>query len=397
MSDAYRIPIVDLRAQYRVIETEVRAALDEVLQSQRFVLGPAVARFEERFAAYLRGGRAVGVASGSDALLLALMALGIGPGDGVLVPTFTFFSTASAVVRLGARPLFLDIDPKSYTLSAADVAEFLDRSCREEEGRLKHPQSGTTVRAILPVHLFGRCAPMPDLCETARRRGLWVVEDVAQACGARLVSDGGEKLAGTFGDFGCFSFFPSKTLGGYGDGGAVVAASEAAAERLRVLRMHGERVKYRHELIGINSRLDSLQAAVLSVKLRHLDRWCAQRVERAATYDRLFRESGLPGAGILALPELCPGLAHVFNHYVVRAERRDDLRSHLADRAIQAEIYYPLPLHLQPSFAHFGHRPGDFPRAERASREVLALPLYPELSDAQQRTVVEAVAEFYRV
>ena len=397
MSSPYKIPIVDLRAQYAGIRAEVLRAIDEVLESQRFILGPAVSRFEEQMARYLGCGHAAGVASGSDALLLALMALDVGPGDGVIVTPFTFFSTVSSIMRLGATPLFVDIEPDTYLLSAPAVEKFLAERARRENDRTMDAKTGLRIRALLPVHLFGRCGAMAELLSLAQEFALRVVEDVAQACGARSRIAGAEKFAGAIGDLGCFSFFPSKTLGGYGDGGLVTTGDAALAAKIKTLRAHGESRKYHHELSGINSRLDSLQAAVLGVKQRYLDEWCGQRIIRAEFYHRLFAQSGLIGDDrIISIPPSPADKTHVFNNYVVRAERRDELKNFLAERGIQSEIYYPLPLHLQECFTPLGYKEGDFPAAELAARQVLALPLYPEITAAQQELVVEGVSAFFR-
>jgi dTDP-4-amino-4,6-dideoxygalactose transaminase len=394
-SRAYKIPLIDLRAQYRALKGEIRRGIDEVLESQLFVLGPAVRRFEEEIGAYVGCRETVGVASGSDALLLALMALGVGPGDAVLVPPFTFFSTVSSITRLGATPLFIDIDAESYLMTPRSVKEFIEERCRFEGDRVMVKATGLRVRAILPVHLFGQCCAMPDFLLLAEPKQLFIVEDVAQACGARTVTAGEVKFAGTFGDLGCFSFFPTKNLGGYGDGGLIATNSDRLAERLRMLRIHGENAKYRHELIGLNSRLDSLQAAVLSVKLRHVETWCEQRIERARTYHQLFQESGLVGDRVCSIPPHTSDKSHVFTNYVIRAVRRDELKRYLAERGVQTEIYYPLPMHRQECFSALGYNRGDFPEAELAASQVLALPIYPELTEAQQEYVVGSIGDFY--
>ena len=397
MSSTYKIPIVDLRAQYAGIRAEVLTAVDEVLESQQFILGPAVSRFEEQMARYLGCAHAAGVASGSDALLLALMALDIGPGDGVVVTPFTFFSTVSSITRLGATPLFVDIEPGDYLLSALALEKLLaQRACREN-GRTMDAKTGLRIKALLPVHLFGQCSAMEEFLFLAQRFGLRVVEDVAQACGGRTRIAGREKFAGTIGDLGCFSFFPSKTLGGYGDGGLVTTQDAVLADKIKTLRMHGENRKYHHQLSGINSRLDSLHAAVLGVKQRYLDEWCAQRIARAQTYYRLFTQSGLIGDdGIISIPPPLADKTHVFNTYVVRAQRRDELKNVLAERGIQTEVYYPLPLHLQECFAGLEYKKGDFPAAELAATQVLALPLYPELAADEQDYIVSTIREFFR-
>ena len=391
----FKIPIVDLRAQYHQLRDDVRGALDEVSESQQFILGPAVKNFEERMAAFLGCGFAVGVASGSDALLLALMALDLGPGDAVVTTPFTFFSTVSSITRLGAKPLFVDIEPANYLLSTQNLRDFLRARAQVGRTGAVDRKTGLRLKALLPVHLFGQCCAMDELGALAREYQLRIVEDVAQACGARTAIGGIGKFAGAIGDLGCFSFFPSKNLGGFGDGGMVSTNAPALAERVGMLRRHGEHIKYFHEVTGLNSRLDSLQAAVLGVKLQHLERWCAARIERATAYHELFQASGLVGSSLKMIPPLITDKSHVFNNYVVRAARRDELKEFLTGRGIQSEIYYPLPLHLQKCFADLDYRRGDFPEAERAATEVLALPLYPELTDEQQQSVVGAIREFY--
>ena len=393
----FKIPLVDLRAQYEKIRIQVRQAVDEVSDSQLFILGPAVNKFEEQMAAYLGCAHAVGVASGSDALLLALMALDIGPGDAVITTPFTFFSTVSSITRLGATPLFVDIDPESYLISAQGIERLLGARGQIRDGdTMVDRDTGLSIKAILPVHLFGQCCAMRDLTGLAQRYHLHIVEDVAQACGARMSLGGAIRFAGTIGELGCFSFFPSKTLGGFGDGGMVSANRNDLAERVGMLRRHGEQTKYFHEVTGLNSRLDSLQAAILTIKQKHLESWCEERIQRAEAYQHLFRESGLLGNGLISIPPATRDKSHVFNNYVIAAERRDELKQFLADDGIQTEIYYPLPLHLQKCFARLGHQQGDFPQAELAAAQVLALPLYPELTAVQQATVVGTITDFYR-
>lgn len=391
-----KIPIVDLRVQYASIREQVRSAIDAVAESQQFILGPAVAQFETEMAGFLGCEHAVGVASGSDALLLALMALGVGPGDAVITSPFTFFSTVSSITRLGATPLFVDIDSDSYLLSAVKLEELLRDRGKITQDQTIDGKTGARIKALLPVHLFGQVCDMGSLVTLAEEFHLQIVEDVAQACGARLIIAGKEMFAGTIGDLGCFSFFPSKNLGSFGDGGLVSAHSQEFASRLRMLRMHGESTKYHHDLTGLNSRLDSLQAAVLSVKLQYLEAWCEARIARARSYYQMFMDSGLVGNQVLAIPSLPADKSHVFNNYCIRAERRDELKQFLAEASIQSEIYYPLPLHLQKCFADLGDQQGDFPQAELAAGQVLALPLFPELTTAQQETVVAAIAKFYR-
>lgn len=396
MSSPYKIPIVDLRAQYAEMRAEVLSAIDEVVETQQFILGPAVSRLETQMAAYLNSRHAIGVASGSDALLLALMALRIGPGDAVLTTPFTFFSTVSSITRLGATPLFIDIDIRDYLLSAAATEQFLVERCRMSDGVTMDSKTGLRVKALLPVHLFGQSAAMNEFVNLARKFQLRIVEDVAQACGSRLEVHGAVKFAGTSGDIGCFSFFPSKNLGAFGDAGMVSTDSRDLATQLGMLRTHGESAKYHHDLTGINSRLDSIQAAVLSIKLKYLETWCERRIERATIYHRLLTTSRLIGDGVVAIPTASMAKSHVFNNYVIRTERRDALKQFLTEQRIQSEIYYPVPLHLQKCFADLRYQTGDFPQAELAACEVLALPLYPELTLDQQEFIVEKLQLFFR-
>jgi dTDP-4-amino-4,6-dideoxygalactose transaminase len=379
-----KIPIIDLKAQYQTIREELRRAIDEVLESQQFILGPTVEIFEQEAASYLGCQEAIGVASGSDALLLSLMALDIGPGDGVAVPPFTFFSTVSAITRLGATPVFVDIDPESCLMSVNQLEALLTK------------RAGS-IKAVIPVHLFGRICPMAEIAAFAAKHRLSIVEDVAQAFGARApMSDGNEKAAGTIGDLGCFSFFPTKNLGGIGDGGLIATDQAELGGKLRMLRAHGEISKYKHQAVGLNSRLDSIQAAALRVKLRHIDEWCEARIERARVYGKLLFATNGIGNNLVGIPAVVSNRSHVFNYYAIRARRRDELKTYLGKQGIQTEIYYPIPLHLQPCFAPLGYRKGDFPNAEQAADEVLALPLYPELRFEQQEFVVRKIADFYR-
>ena len=375
------VPFLDLAAQDRDVGGEVRAAVAEVLASQAFVLGPHVERFEAAMAAYCGVPHAIGVASGTDALLLVLAALGVGPGVAVLTTPFSFWATASTVVRLGARPLFADVDPATFNLDPA-AAEAALAATRER------------VVGLLPVHLFGRLAPMGVLAELADRRGLWVVEDAAQAIGARA----GDVRAGAFGRAGCLSFYPTKNLGGLGDGGMVLTGDAALAARVRQERHQGHSATpYVHASLGLCARLDALQAAALGAKLPHLDGWNGRRRTIAERYARLFAEAGLTGRAEapLVLPEPA-GETHVFHQYVIRARDRDALQAHLVEAGIGAQVYYRMPLQLQPPLAAFGFRRGAFPEAERAAAEVLALPIYPELDARAVEAVVEAVAAFYR-
>jgi dTDP-4-amino-4,6-dideoxygalactose transaminase len=383
-----KVPLLDLKAQYAGIRDEVRTAVDAVLESQQFIMGPAVAEFEAAMAQHTGARHAIGVSSGTDALLVALMALDVRPGDRVITPTYSFFATAGVVTRLGAVPVLVDIDAASYNLSVEELEKTWVRLDRAARAR---------VKAIVPVHLYGQCADMAPIMEFARQAGVPVIEDAAQAIGCAYAPG---QSAGTIGLMGCFSFFPSKNLGGIGDAGMVVAADDTIAERLRLLRNHGAKPKYYHREVGGNFRLDTIQAAVLQVKLKYLDGWTAARCERAARYRTLFHDRGLAGEGGVGLPEEVrsrPGLiTHIYNQFVIRVSRRDALREFLTTRGVGTEIYYPVPFHLQECFRDLGHREGDFPEAERAARETLALPVYPELTAEQQAYVVDTVRAFVR-
>src|SRR5215470_7799529 len=374
---AMQVPLLDLKPQYQPLAAEIQATIERVCASQHFILGPAVRELEASVAAYCQCRHAIGVSSGTDALLLALMALGIGTGDAVVTSPFTFFATAGTIARTGARPLFCDIDPLTFNLSPAAVAELLERRCERRAGDLVHRGSGARVRAIMPVHLYGQLAEMVPLMETARRYGLKVIEDAAQAIGA---ADAEQRRAGSFGDVGCLSFFPTKNLGAFGDAGMCVTNDAALAGRMEILRVHGGKPKYYHALIGGNFRIDELQAAVLNVKLPHLDEWTAARQRNAAFYDAAFRDARLADA--VQTPHALLDGRHIYNQYVIRVRERDALRQHLADSGVGTEIYYPVPLHLQQCFAYLGGQPGDYPQAERAAAETLALPIYPELGEA---------------
>lgn len=369
------VPLLDLKAQYQSIRREIDAAVAEVFESQYFILGPKVKACEEAVARYSQCAWAVGVSSGTDALLLALMAEGIGPGDEVITSPYTFFATAGSVTRLGATPVFVDIDPATFNIDVSRI------------------EAAVTPRtkAIIPVHLYGQMADMDPIMDIARRHRLVVIEDACQSIGAEYKG----RRAGSMGTYGCFSFFPSKNLGGAGDGGAITTQDQSRASRLAVMRVHGMEPKYYHHMIGGNFRLDALQAAVVTVKMNHLDTWTQQRQANAARYDHLFAEGGLIAPDRLRLPTRATD-RHVFNQYVVRVPRRDELRTFLQERHIGVEVYYPVPLHLQECFRNLGLRQGAFPESERAARESLALPIYPELSEAQAAWVVESIAEFLR-
>ncbi len=382
-----RVRFLDLQAQYAGLRDEIQRAVDAVFTAQAFVLGPAVAEFEAALGRYLGGVHVIGVASGTDALYLALRAAGIGPGDAVVTTPYSFAASATQIARTGARPYFVDIEPDSFNLDARRAARFLEAECRRDGARLRAPD-GEIVRAILPVHLFGRPCAIDELAVLARTYGIDVIEDAAQAIGARVGGTGA--YAGTIGRFGCFSFYPTKNLGGAGDGGCVVTRDAADADRVRSLARHGaEGGPYRHVTLGLASRLDAIQAAVLGVKLAYIDEWNAARRRHAERYDRLLA-AAFGAARVIGVPALVPG--HVFHQYVVRVPGRDRVRAALAAHGIETQVYYPIPLHLQPCFSTLGHHPGDRPEAERASAESLALPIYPELDDAAARTVVAHLA-----
>ena len=384
------VPLLDLKAQFAQIRAEVMPAIDQVCASQHFILGEQVRALEEEIARYCTASCGVGVSSGTDALLLALMALNIGTGDEVITTPFTFFATAGTIARTGARPVFCDIDPETYNLSVSALQSFIDDHCAVKGGQLINRATGGRIRALMPVHLYGQSADMDPLMAMARRYGLKVIEDAAQAIGTEYKNSA---RAGTIGDVGCFSFFPSKNLGAFGDAGLCTTNDPELAETLRVLRVHGGKPKYFHAVIGGNFRLDELQAAVLRVKLKYLDGWTEGRQRNAAYYDAAFAAAGL-GAK-LRTPHAVAGYRHIFNQYVVRVQSRDALRARLTERSIGSEIYYPVPLHLQKCFAYLNYRAGDFPHSERAAGETLALPIYPELEQAQLAYVVATISEFY--
>jgi dTDP-4-amino-4,6-dideoxygalactose transaminase len=373
-AEAPRFDFLDLREQFATIRDEVMQAVAQVFESQYFILGPEVKLLEDEVAAKLGSKFAIGCASGTDALILSLLAAGIGEGDEVITTPFSFIATAGSIAYIGAKPAFVDIDPVTFNMNPA----------------LLEAAVTSKTRAIMPVHLFGLPADMDPILAIARAHDLVIIEDAAQAIGSRYAG----RYTGTFGDYGCFSFFPSKNLGGAGDGGMITTNDPAIAERLQMLRVHGSKKKYFHETIGTNSRLHALQAAVLRVKLRHLDAWQKGRQNRAERYRRLFESAGL-SSFIAAPPQPPAKFEHVYNQFTIRSPRRDDLKAFLQAAGIPSEIYYPRCIHLQEAFAYLGHRPGDFPESEKASREVLSLPVYPELPDARQDRVVQAVAAFY--
>jgi len=372
-----RIPLLDLSRQYREIKKEVLREVQNVCDSQHYILGKNVSALEEEMAAYCGTRYAVGVASGSDAILLSLMAVGIGPGDKVITTPFTFFATAGSISLLGAVPVFADIHPETCNIDPLSIETLLKKSSRG-------------VKAILPVHLYGQCADMGPIKTLARKHGLKVVEDAAQSIGARYRG----RRAGSLGDAGCFSFYPTKNLGCFGDGGMVTTNNLATAQRLKMLRVHGSRKRYYYDTVGTNSRLDELQAAVLRVKLKYLDAWTERRITNARRYDRLLAKAGL--GEVVKLTRIEETNQSVYNQYVILVKYRDELREHLTSAGIGTEVYYPMPLHLQKCYASLGHRRGDFPVSEKVSRETLALPIFAELKTSEQEYVVSTIEKFYK-
>ncbi|HEY6923995.1 MAG TPA: DegT/DnrJ/EryC1/StrS family aminotransferase [Steroidobacteraceae bacterium] len=385
-----QVPLLDLKPQYQPLAAEIQAVIAKVCASQGFILGPAVKELEASVAAYSQCRFGIGVSSGTDALLLALMALEIGPGDEVITTPFTFFATAGTIARVGARPVFCDIDPATFNISAQAVEGFLGGQCERRGEHLINRNTGGRAKALMPVHLYGQVADMGALLSLARHYGLKVIEDAAQAIGA---DDTDRKRACSFGDVGCLSFFPTKNLGAFGDAGMCTTNDLALAERMDILRVHGGKPKYYHSFIGGNFRLDELQAAILNVKLKHLDNWTRGRQRNATFYDAAFARAELGG---VRTPQPVAGGRHIYNQYVIRAHNRDGLRAHMAAAGVGSEIYYPIPLHLQKCFEYLGYRRGDFPHSERAAEETLALPIYPELSEMQLQYVVDTIAAFYR-
>jgi dTDP-4-amino-4,6-dideoxygalactose transaminase len=382
-----KVPLLDLKAQYETIRPEIEAAVHNVLESQHFILGPFVQKCEEAIARYSGAAHGVGMSSGSDALLACLMAEGIGPGDEVITTPYTFFATVGAITRLGATPVFVDIEPVAYNIAADQIASKIS----------------SRTKAIIPVHLYGQAADMRTVLDVARKHKLVVIEDAAQAIGAEI--DG--RRCGSLAEYGCFSFFPSKNLGAGGDAGMVVTNDPARAEKLAILRAHGSKPKYYHRVVGGNFRLDALQAAIVSAKLAHLDGWTEGRRRNAARYDRLFAESGLSvctsrewvKGGRHGMPDVVLPTSitdrHVFNQYVIRVASRDELKTRLQEKGVGTEIYYPVPMHMQECFASLGYHAGDFPESEGAASQTLALPIYPELTDEQASYVVACIREFY--
>lgn len=376
-----KVPLLDLKAQYQGIKEEIRACIDEVCESQYFILGPRVTQMEAELAAYCGCPHAVGVSSGTDALLAALMAAGISRDDRVITTPYTFFATVGAIIRVGAIPVFVDIDPVTYNLDPGQLQNTL---------QAMPPGEKEKVKGLIPIHLYGQCADMDPILEMARALNLVVIEDAAQAIGSEYKG----RRAGSLGDFGCFSFFPSKNLGAFGDGGLVTTTSAEKDNLLRLLRMHGMHPKYYHQYVGGNFRLDALQAAIISVKLKYLDAWSAARQANAATYRKLFAASGLEEEIHLPVEQTN---RHIYNQFIIRVpEKRDALRDFLLEKQVGCEIYYPVPLHLQTCFAGLGYQAGDFPVSEQAALQTLALPIYPELTDGQMAYVVEQIKTFFK-
>ena len=384
-----QVPLLDLRPQHEGLRDEIIAAVTDVIDSTRYIMGPELERFEEAVAEYIGCKYALGVSSGTDALLLALMSLNIGPGDKVLVPDFSFFATAGVVSRLNAEPVFLEIDPTTFNLCPKHLEEKLESYTEEELAQ---------VKAVIPVHLFGQCADMQAILGVAQQFGIAVVEDAAQAIGAEYRLNGEARRAGAMSDVGCMSFFPSKNLGGVGDGGMVTTNDTELHHQLHIKRVHGAEPKYYHKVIGGNFRMDPIQACVLRIKLQRLEAWHEQRRQNAKQYNQLFGEAQLEEV-------VCPAAVyeddnllnhHIYNQYTVRVQRREDLRKFLQERGVATEIYYPVPFHRQECFADLVYQPGSLPESDRAAREVLALPIYPGLTTEMQEYVVENLVEFYR-
>ncbi len=376
-----KVPLLDLKAHHEPIKAELFAVFEKVFQSQYFILGPEVSRLEAKIAAYCQTDHAIGVSSGTDALLLSLMALDIGPGDEVITSPYTFFATAGAIARVGAKPVFVDIDPISYNIDPEKIEAAITAN----------------TKVIMPVHLYGQLADMDAICAIATKHGLKIIEDAAQAIGAEYKAG---QRAGSFGGLGCFSFFPSKNLGAMGDGGMIVLSDAQLADKVRKMRVHGGHPKYYHKMIGGNFRLDSIQAGVVEVKLNYLDKWTAKRQENAASYATLFQNSGLIDQKKVSLPVAIYRDAackhhHIYNQFIVRVADRDALRAFLINEGIGAEIYYPVPLHIQECFQSLGYKAGDFPESEKAADETLALPIYPELTLEMQTFVVDTIQRFY--
>ncbi len=380
-----KVPLLDLKRQFTRIGEEVRAAVSEVMESQRFILGPKVEELEQQIASYCQCKYAVGVSSGTDALLISLMCAGVTHGDLVITTPYTFFATAGAIVRVGAIPVFVDIREDTYNMDPERLDQLMSELSGEEKER---------VKAIIPIHLYGQCADMEDIAACVKGMDVSIIEDAAQAIGAEYeYKDGSVKRAGSMGDYGCFSFFPSKNLGAFGDGGMVTTNDESLYERLKILRVHGSKPKYYHQIVGGNFRLDALQAAVLSVKLKYLDQWTEMRQNNAKKYRELFQEAGLEKFVTVPVER---EKRHIYNQFVIRVKKeRDRLREYLQDRGVGTEVYYPVALHMQACFKDLGYKREDFPNSVRASESTLALPIFPELEDSELEYVVESIRDFF--
>lgn len=376
-----KVSLLNLKLQYHGIREEVLKEIEKVCDNQSFILGENVKALEQEIAEYCNAKFAIGVASGTDAILLPLMAAGIGAGDRVITTPYTFFATAGSIARLNAIPVFVDIESDTYNIDPNKLEYVIKKQTAAQRARLK---------AIIPVHLYGQCAEMEPILKISKKHKLTVVEDAAQTIGAEYKG----KRAGSMGDFGSFSFYPSKNLGGFGDGGMVTTNNERMAEKVRILRVHGSKPKYYHKFVGINSRLDEIQAAALRVKFKHLETWTNNRIERAERYNRLFKDAGVLDTA--SLPVKRADNRHVFNQYIIKVKKRDTLREYLSKQGIGTEIYYPVPLHLQECFRYLGYKKGDFPVSEKAAKETLALPIYPELTPEEQAYVVSKIVEFYK-
>ena len=387
-----RFPLLDLKAQYESIEKELKERVSEVLDSQMFILGAEVKALEEELSAYVGAKYALGVSSGSDALVISLMALQVGQGDSIVTTPFTFFATGGAIARLGAKPVFCDIEPNTFNIDTHKLAELLELEI-EKKGNAQ-------IKGILPVHLYGQCVDMKPIQSLAEKYDLFVLEDAAQAVGSEYLVDSEVKRACTLGDLGILSFYPAKNLGACGDAGMVLTNNQNLVDRMRLLRVHGSSNKYMYDILGGNFRMDAIQATVLRVKLKHLDSWIVGRQQKALAYDGLFREAGLVEKRLIQSPEAVyrdTGLKyfHTYHQYVIRAESRNDLQLYMREKGVPSAIFYPMPLHLQKCFAYLAYKEGDFPESEKAASEVLALPIYPELSEKNQEFVVTTIKDFY--
>jgi len=387
-----KFPLLDLKAQYKSIEMELKERVSEVLDSQMFILGAEVRALEEELSIYVGAEHGLGVSSGSDALIISLMALQVGQGDSVVTTPFTFFATGGAIARLGANPMFCDIDPDTFNLDTFKLSELLELEI-EKKGNSR-------IKGIIPVHLYGQCVDMKPIQSLAEKYKLFVLEDAAQAVGSEYQIAAEVKRACTLGDLGILSFYPAKNLGACGDAGMVLTNNQELADRMRLLRVHGSSNKYMYDILGGNFRMDAIQAAVLRIKLKHLDSWIEERQQKAAGYEKLFNDAGLVEKGFIQAPKAVyrdSGLKyfHTYHQYVIRADSRDELQSYMREKGVPSAIFYPMPLHLQKCFAYLGYKEGDFPESEKAASEVLALPIYPELSEENQQYVVTTIKDFY--